>query len=161
SFHLSDIGINAKVIKRFEADHVRGFRGYLKQYFKELWHKEFLKYKIETEGKNYKGKAYMIVIANAKRYGTGAVINPNGNPGDGMFELCIIKDISFRGILIAFWSIFDNDALARATNLKVIPCKQAVIQLSKKQIFQVDGELIGDTKKLEIEIMPGVIQMIC
>ncbi len=33
--------------------------------------------------------AYMVVIANASKYGTGAVINPEGNIGDGIFEIVI------------------------------------------------------------------------
>ncbi len=39
-------------------------------------------------------QAAMIVIANATRYGTGALINPNGSLEDALFEVIVVKKIS-------------------------------------------------------------------
>ena len=44
----------------------------------------------------------MIVIANATKYGTGAVINPDGLIGDGKFELVVVRKLSW----IAFVKMF-------------------------------------------------------
>ena len=40
----------------------------------------------------------MIVIANGTRYGSGAVINPLGRLDDNLFEVVIIRKISFSEI---------------------------------------------------------------
>lgn len=161
SIHLSDIGINAKVIKRFEQEKIRGFKGYLRQYFKELRHKRQLKYRLLADGKFYKGKSYMIVIANAQKYGTGAVINPEGMPDDGYIKLCIVKNISFKGILLALYSVINKNALFKFKDLKIISCKKTQIRLEKPEVLQVDGEVIGETDRIEAYIKAGAIKMIC
>ncbi|MCK5102214.1 MAG: NAD(+)/NADH kinase, partial [Cyclobacteriaceae bacterium] len=40
SLHLSDIGLNAKIVKRFEAEKIRGYFGYARLFFKELKQKK-------------------------------------------------------------------------------------------------------------------------
>jgi diacylglycerol kinase (ATP) len=161
SLHLSDIGINAKVIKRFEQEKIRGFRGYMRQYFKELRHKRQIKYRLLADGKFYKGKSYMIVIANAQKYGTGAVINPQGKTDDGYIELCIVKNISFKGIMLAFYSVFNKNALFKFKDLKIISCKKSQIRLERPEVLQVDGEIIGETDRIEAQIKAAAIKMIC
>ena len=39
-FHLSDVGINARIVKRFEEEGARGLAGYAKQLIKELFSKK-------------------------------------------------------------------------------------------------------------------------
>ncbi|MCC5928000.1 MAG: hypothetical protein JJU28_02035 [Cyclobacteriaceae bacterium] len=161
AIHMSDIGINAKVIKRFEQEKIRGFKGYLRQYFKEFRHKRQLKYRLIADGKFYKGKSYMIVIANAQKYGTGAVINPLGKPDDGFIELCVVKNISFKGVLLAFYSVFNENALFKFKDLKIISCKKTLIRLDKPEVLQVDGEIIEETDSIEAQIKPAAIKIIC
>jgi diacylglycerol kinase (ATP) len=51
------------------------------------------------QGIKKKYKAEMLVIANARSFGTGAVINPEGSVDDGEFEIIMIR-------LYSWWSIF-------------------------------------------------------
>ncbi len=46
--------------------------------------------------------ALMVVLANATKYGTGAVINPEGNLYDGKFEVVIMRRLAFSE-LIKMW----------------------------------------------------------
>ncbi len=43
--------------------------------------------------------AFMVVLANASKYGTGAVINPEGIIDDGIFEVVIVTKLSFIELL--------------------------------------------------------------
>jgi diacylglycerol kinase (ATP) len=46
----------------------------------------------------------MVVIANATKYGTGALINPNGKLDDAVFEV-VVKKIPLKEILKCFFLI--------------------------------------------------------
>ena len=89
--HLSDIGLNAMMVKYFEGSKSRGMWGYGKTIFRVLWNKQKLKVSIRTDEAAVKRKAYMVTIANARKYGTGANINPDGNVADGKFEVVVVS----------------------------------------------------------------------
>jgi len=101
--HISDIGLNARIIKRFEQDKIRGIYSYTKHFFKELWGAQPFKFTLILEnGKKVKKKAHVIALANASKYGTGVIINPKGLIDDGKFEVVIVKPYSF------FWFFFHS-----------------------------------------------------
>lgn len=160
SLHLSDIGLNAKIVKRFEEEKIRGYFGYARLLFKELKQKKRISYQLIANGKRYTGKAYMIVIANATKYGTGAVINPIGKLNDGIFEICILKQVKLITILRSLLHIFNKNLQSRRDVLKVVPCKKATLELKKVETLQVDGEVVGEIKKVDIKIIPGALKMI-
>ena len=161
SLHLSDIGLNAKIVKRFEEEKIRGYLGYARLFIKELKQKKRIAYTIVANGKRYSGKGYMIVLANATKYGTGAVINPIGNLSDGQFEICIIKKVKLTSILRSLISVLKINLKRRDDLLRVISCKKAKIQLKQLETLQVDGEVVGDLKKVDVKIIPKAVNMIC
>lgn len=160
SLHLSDIGLNAKIVKRFEEAKIRGYFGYARLFIKELKQKKRISYQLVADGKKYRGKAYMIVIANATMYGTGAVINPVGKLDDGVFEICLIKKIKFVSLIRSLLSIFKRKLQPRKDLMRVVVCKNASIELQKSEILQVDGEVIGEVKKVVVKILPKIINVI-
>ena len=154
--HLSDIGINAQMIKYFEEGHIRGKLGYAKVVLKALWNRQRFTVWIDTENEQRKRKVFMAVIANASKYGTGALINPKGNLDDGKFELVLIKRISFFQILRM---IFQRKNFNPKT-VEFISFTKVKI-LSKHPVqFQVDGEYLGKSKKTEAQILHHSIQLI-
>lgn len=79
SIHLSDAGFNAQIVEGFEADGGRGLLSYARQFLKQLTvPKKKFRYHITAEGKRHHGKALMLAIANARSFGTGAIINDEG-----------------------------------------------------------------------------------
>ena len=96
--HLSDIGFNAFVVKKFEDNKRRGMWGYVKAAWKVLWNNRRMRVKIKTDNTWAMRSAAMIVIANATRYGTGAIINPRGKLDDEVFEVIVVKKLSVKEI---------------------------------------------------------------
>ena len=74
--HLSDVGLNAYVVKEFENQPMRGMWGYFMASLKVLWQNPLMIVQMKIAHKSIKIKAKMIVIANATKYGSGAIINP-------------------------------------------------------------------------------------
>lgn len=154
--HLSDVGFNAFVIKMFEKESGRGMWGYVKASWKALWQHSRLKVKISTDEGVVHRDAAMIVIANASKYGSGALINPEGKLDDKLFEVIIIRKISFTEIFKMMVTHMAYDP----AKTEVFQCTYLNIVSRKYAHFQVDGEYLGKAKKVEAELMPDAISII-
>ena len=159
--HIGDIGFNAKIVKRFEEDKQRGLWGYAKHFFKEFRFSQRMKSIVTTDNHKQKVKCHMIAFANARKYGTGALLNPVGKLDDGFFELCIIKTISFKVFLLVIATFFSG-AVYKTRFAKIIRCSKAHIKLKRNRTMtvQIDGEIIGERNKLDIEIVPRSLRVI-
>lgn len=158
--HLSDVGINARIVKRFSKDRSKGLSGYCKQLVKEMFSpKTSFRFIIKTPDYNKKKKAEMLVIANASVYGSGAIINPKGAMNDGKFEIVIIKPYPWW-IVFRFMTTFFTGNLNKMKYVQIITTTKADITLNSAQEIQVDGELQNPVKQLKAEIIPDAIEII-
>lgn len=160
SFHLSDFGFNAKVIKRFEDEGSRGMLGYARQFFSELIDTEPFEFSfIADDGAEHQRKAHLAVIANASVYGTGAVINPGGRLDDGVFELCLIKPQPVSELVKIFTGLFTK-SVHESHYFEKISCHNLLIKNTNPELLQIDGELIGEVKKLEAKIIGNCLEVV-
>lgn len=150
--HLADVGVNARVVKRFTQDTRRGILTYARHLFGEIFLLKHYKFIINTGNREIRRKAVSITFANASKYGTGAVINPNGRIDDGKFELVIVKPFPNIKLLSIAWKMFTH-TLHTSDYVEVIPCSAARILCSKKTTLQIDGEVIGKVREFNIEMM--------
>lgn len=153
SLHLSDIGLNAQIVENFERGNTRGLAGYARHFATGLFTSAPLRFKAVADQKIIYKKAYMVVIANASQYGTGAVVNPKGQIDDGYFELLFIRPYTILQLLKMMVSFFTKPA--RSMNyMDVYQCREAdIFNLDQKPV-QVDGEVIGRMDKIFVEILP-------
>ncbi|MFD2163224.1 diacylglycerol/lipid kinase family protein [Paradesertivirga mongoliensis] len=157
--HLGDVGLNASIVKRFEKDPKRGLWTYARHLFKELFLIDDYKFNINVDNQQIKRRAVSVTFANASKYGTGAVINPLGKLDDGKFELVIIKPFPKIHLLSITWKMFVG-RLQTSEFVEVLSCEKAVIQTSKKTTLQIDGEIIGKTKEINVEVLPSALTII-
>jgi diacylglycerol kinase family enzyme len=150
SIHLSDIGINADLVKNYEESDLRGFWGYALQAYTTLVDSnEPFVATITANKETIVHPARMIVIANSQKYGTGVTINPYGVMNDGKFELIILKslDLLLIGKIIAGNMPIDSD------DIVIISTDKATIKTDYPVNFQIDGEYCGAQSLLEIHIL--------
>lgn len=152
--HLSDLGLNAKLVRRFEHEGVRGVRGYLRAGFNVIRNFQSSVVRIEANGKSYEMEAVMVVIANATMYGTGFVINPVGRLDDSSFEIIVIKKYSIS----EFYKMAFNNWMPHPDKTAIIQCTHAVIESEVPMHFQVDGEYIAKLRRVEASINNRMIQ---
>lgn len=154
--HLSDIGFNAFVIKRFETGAHRGMWGYVKAAWKVLWQQPLMTLDLKIDDKPIRMQAAMIVIANATKYGTGAHINPDGKLDDDCFEIVVVRKVSFSEIfkMIVTHMPFDE------TKTKVFQVKSVEINSKRKAHFQVDGEYLGKVNTVKATLVPAALRVI-
>ena len=150
SIHLSDLGLNAELIKNYEQGEIHGKWGYALNTITTLFDSgEPFTAKIKAKNETFGYVAIMIVIANAKKYGTGVVINPNGVMNDGKFELVILKKFD----LILFGQIISGNMPSDPDDVEIISTDKATIELNAPVSFQIDGEYCGTETKLDIKIL--------
>ena len=154
--HLSDIGFNAFVIKKFEAGKGRGMWGYIKASWQVLLNNPKMQVKLTVNNQQIIRNASMIVIANATRYGSGALINPLGRLDDNLFEVILVKKISVMELFKMVVSHQNYDP----QKTELLQTSSLHIQSKHKVHFQVDGEYMGKTNKVEATILPGAIKVI-
>ncbi|MFT3934940.1 MAG: diacylglycerol kinase family protein [Chitinophagaceae bacterium] len=154
--HLSDLGFNASVIKIFEAEKRRGMLGYVKAAWRVLWKHSLMQATMRIDDNHIRRDAAMIVIANATRYGSGAIINPLGRLDDDLFEIVIIKKISFSEIFKMMFSHKPYDK----TKTELFQAQSVKIHSRKKVHFQVDGEYFGKVNNVEASLIANAILVI-
>jgi len=157
--HMCDLGMNARVIRRYDKEDVRGFYGYAKQYFREFGMRHKFRYSIQTGEKTISSKAVMIVLANGSYYGTGASISPEGSPDDGWFEVVAIQSYPFWFLLYMLLSVFFRKIGKRSFS-RIIRCREAKITVIPSQEMQVDGEPMGLQNTISAKIIPGSVHII-
>ena len=101
----------------------------------------------------------MLVFANAKSYGTGAIINPTGKISDGRFEIIVLRPYPWWFVFTFLYAVFTGK-LHRMKYIKVYSVKKAGISLVRKQEIQVDGEIIPDVKNIDAEILPRALKVL-
>lgn len=154
--HLSDLGLNAELVKNYEKSNRRGKWGYFLQIVNTLVDSEEpFKAVVTTDNKIIECEARMIVIANSQKYGTGIVINPEGVMYDGKFELVILKNLD----LVIFGDIIMGNMPLNPEDIEIVSVDKATIKTNVPVSFQVDGEYCGKETELKISISPHKIKV--
>ena len=95
----------------------------------------------------------MIVLANARTYGTGAVINPSGDLSDGKFEVIILKELSLFELLKMLLTHRPFDP----QKTEILQTEEISISIRKRAYFQIDGEYRGKITTVNAKILPAAL----
>jgi len=154
--HLSDIGLNAQLIKYFDEGKVRGKLGYGKVILKTLWHKQKMQVIIQAKDKEIRRHAFMVVLANASKYGTGAVINPLGELDDGAFEVVIVRKLAISELL----KMLFRPQPFNPSKIETFSATSIKLETIRRVHFQIDGEYLGKINTLNAKILPHYINIV-
>lgn len=156
SLHLSDIGLNALLVKNYENGSIRGKLGYALKVVPTLSEADdpFLA-TISFDEKKIECNCQMIVIANSQKYGTGVTINPYGSINDGKFEIIVLKSVD----LLTIGKIVTGNMSHDLEEVDTYSTNKATITTSRKISFQIDGEYCGEEDNLEIAILPNQMKI--
>ncbi|MES2651428.1 MAG: YegS/Rv2252/BmrU family lipid kinase [Bacteroidota bacterium] len=154
--HLSDIGFNAYLVKKFDELPERGMRTYAKAAWHAFWNHKKMEVSFKIDGKLVKEKAAMVALANATQYGTGLQINPNGKLDDNLFEVIIVKEYSVLEIA----KIWISKLPWNPKKIESYQVSELKINTKHKVHFQVDGEYLGKVDTISAEIIPKALTII-
>ena len=153
SVHLSDLGFNAKLIRKFETSGQRGKWNYARHFFSILKEQTTSSYSILIDNEVLNTKAQMVAFANAKTYGTGAIINPKGRFDDGKFEVCIFKPYPWYALVGITWRFFTGN-ITTSPYVRILSTTETTVLVNPEEMLQIDGEVIGPVSKVEVTVSP-------
>ncbi len=154
--HISDLGLNAELIHHYESGGVRGKLGYVLQTIPTLIDSDMpFTFEVTVDQGRCSKQGILLALANARKYGTGATINPEGNIDDGKFEVLVFKKLNILEIAKTLQKEVQLDydfAESVTTTHAVIHCPQPVP-------FQIDGEYCGEVQHLDVSILPHYLKI--
>ena len=156
--HLSDIGVNALIVKKYEEAGERGLLGYAKHLLSAIQETPLHRITVRTPDETVQKEGFLMAFANAHKYGTGVQIS-EGSVSDGKFEICNVEKVTLDDAIKAGLTIL-NVFVDKDMFSDVISCREAEIVVDKKAHFQIDGEYMGLTDHLKIEIVPGALKLL-
>jgi diacylglycerol kinase (ATP) len=160
------IGIGFDAVVGFEAvkmTRLHGFPSYMVAVLKTV----FLYYKaplvnIEYGGQTVTQPALMVSIMNGQRMGGGFMMAPEGRPDDGLFDLCIAREVS-RARIFGLIPHFMRGTQASQEPIRTARARRVVVTAVEGVLpAHADGEtLCTEGRRLEVELLPRQIDVIC
>lgn len=101
--------------------------------------------KVTADGQEYKGHMILIAVGNGKYIGGGMNICPEAKLTDGLFELCMVSDVSKLKFMKEISKVYSG-RLSELKEVTYVKAKHVKIEVTGKQyLINVDGNLLGST----------------
>ena len=161
-FSTAGVSLDAEVSWRYNT-RARGPRGFLP--YVGLTLASFRSYKPEEVlisadgGPAFAVRPLILTVANASRFGNGAVIAPQARPDDGFLDICIIEK---RHIARTLWHsrrLFTG-SIDRMPGVRLVRGRSFRIQRPARGRCQVDGEPLLGGPLLDVSIEPSAIAVV-
>ena len=155
-FNVAGIGFDAEVAHRFAGHARRGFGPYLAIAARHFWSYRPATYTMTVDGRESERCALMIVVANSRQYGNGAIIAPAAKPDDGELDLVVVQGRSRVATLVRVPRLFrgtlescDAISMQRVRLLSIAGVREFAVHL--------DGEPTIVDEPLTIAVRQGAI----
>ncbi|MFA7116814.1 MAG: YegS/Rv2252/BmrU family lipid kinase [Bacteroidales bacterium] len=148
-FCTCGIGFDAEISMRFSNASSRGLGTYIHESIKEYLNYKSQYYKIETDNKTYKYRAFILCCGNANQWGNEAYITPDADISDGLMDITIIRPFSPLNGLLLLFQIF-NKGIKRNYRVKHLKSKNLTIIRKYEGSAHFDGEPIKLGKEITI-----------
>lgn len=159
-FNVAGMGFDALISNRFAENMTRGPIGYLKIVLQEISRYKPQQYKINIDGQLLQREAFMISLANSPQYGNNAYIAPGASAHDGLLDVCIIKQFPLIQFPVMIYHLFSRTA-HQSDYVEIIKGKHITIERSAEGPVHLDGEPLLLKEKLEIEVLPSSLKVVC
>lgn len=158
--NVCGIGFDGIIAQKIKNSPHRGIKLYIKQLFLALKYFKATPFKIQVDGQSYDNQYVNVVIANASMYGYSATIAPEANLTDGLFDLVLIKKVSFLRYLISSFRLF-NKSFHKASFVETIKAKEISIQNSESDLhYHLDGEGKSGESNYSFKLNPKSLNVI-
>jgi YegS/Rv2252/BmrU family lipid kinase len=117
----------------------------------------------ESDGHTHRieGSFLMIDICNGKRAGGSFFVAPDAEPDDGLFDICLVPDIS-RARMLALLPHFLKGTHANQPEVTTLRCDRIEITSMDGLFAHADGELLCmAAHRIACETLPKKIRVLC
>jgi YegS/Rv2252/BmrU family lipid kinase len=160
-FNLAGIGFDAQIAHEFH-NLPAGRRGglpYLTIGLRAIHRYRAQRYRVRVDGgEPFEHTALLVVFANARQYGNGAIIAPRAQPDDGRLDVVVVDDRSFFGHVRRLPHLFRGTADC-APGVTTCRAATATIECDAPLVMHVDGEPVPPAARADVRVLPGALRV--
>jgi diacylglycerol kinase (ATP) len=112
---------------------------------------------VAVDGETRDGKMFDVVVANGRYFGGGMKVCPDAHPGDGLFDVFLIGDITKRDLLMTMPKLYRGTHLPHPKG-ELLRGRVVTIETAEPVPVQLDGEQPGTTPA-RFEVVPGALRL--
>lgn len=158
---VAGIGADAQMVQDADRDLKR--RWGVLAYFIAAWRnlgRPLGRYRITIDGQTFYRRAQTILIGNMGKITGGVELIPGADPADGMFDVAVIRARHFRDVaIVALRAILGRHQTDSLT--QTFRGRRITIETNRPQPIEVDGNDIGETRRLDITLQPLALKLAC
>jgi YegS/Rv2252/BmrU family lipid kinase len=158
--NVAGIGLDAQVAARFNArpGRRRGLWPYVWMGAHELLRYRAREYTIRGGAETWREEAIVVLCANGRQYGGGAIVAPTARLDDGQLDLVVVSSraplLALRDSLHLFRGTLD-----RAPGVRTARAATFEIAAPEPIPFHVDGEPVAGGPRLTVRVRPAVLRV--
>ncbi len=172
---MAGFGIDAHMITETDDDlkDKAGWLAYVESLGRAVSASEVIDLRISIDGRPAEGeRAHTLIVGNCGTLQGGVTLLPDADPTDGELDLLVLHDNSLAGWMDTMRNMVWNNGLRRllkgggeneraessdATTHRRLTTLS--IELDEPRVFEVDGDDLGETTRIEISIQPNAVRM--
>ena len=117
---------------------------------------------VEYDGQTLTQPSVMISVMNGRRLGGGFIMAPDSEPDDGLFDLCIAREVSRARMFTLIPHFFRGTQATQDPITMGRAARISITALEGTLPAQTDGEILCiDGRHLEIELLRRQIEIVC
>lgn len=153
------IGFDARVAHEFEKSEGRGKWNYLRIILKDILSAKPMRVVVKANNGTSEEQVLMMVFANTREFGNGAVISPGSAPDDGLAELQLVSKPSFLPLLKAFYDVYTSRA-DKSKYIRTIVSREALVHQAGT-VAHLDGEPVEVGHEVRFRLEPKRLMVVC
>ncbi|MEM5773798.1 MAG: diacylglycerol kinase family protein [Anaerolineaceae bacterium] len=157
------VGIGFDAVVGFIAarQKITGFMGYFVAALRTMYvYRPAPVVALELEGETITQPSLMINIMNGRRFGGGFQIAPNGDPSDGIMDLCLARDPGVAKTLFLISKFLQGTQYSQPEIMGRRAARAVVKAVKGTLPVHADGETIAtEASQVEIELLPAQLDM--
>lgn len=144
------IGFDARVAAAFEKS-ARGPWNYMRIILQEIFGAKPMRVVVKANNEIVEAHVLMMVFANSREFGNGAIISPGSSVDDGLAELQVVRKPSLLPLLKAFYDLYGGHINGNP-NVRTITTTEATVH-QDGLVAHLDGESveIGNEVRFRLE----------
>jgi diacylglycerol kinase (ATP) len=158
--NVAGVGFDAEVVNTTNVDlkFLTGSFAYITSVIWNLIRYSSREASIEIDGKVFQRKLWLVAIANGQYFGGGMRISPDAKVDDGLFDICMVNDMSRLEILKFLPRVFSGGHKNHRA-FEVLRGKHIKIEFNTPTMTQADGEVLG-YNSTNFSIIPKALKVI-
>lgn len=162
-YFINGVGIGFDATVAAESQKIRYLRGlplYLLSLFKTLSRYRAPQVELSINGKTFCERIYLIAIGNGTSAGGGFLLTPYASITDGVFDVCVVKNVSIPRVIQVFPSVLKGRHL-RYPEVSMFKAEEISVSSEDELTVHADGEILGrKIKNLKVSVLPSSVKVI-